>query len=126
VLDLVEKEIQSGIPSEKIFIGGFSQGGATALYTAMTSKHKFAGVIGLSCWLPLHTHFPERLVDIEKKSTMPIMQCHGDMDPMVPLGWGQLSAQAIKALGFTESKFQIYKGLSHSSTAEVCLKFFHF
>lgn len=36
VLNIVEDEIKNGIPSEQIFIGGFSQGGATALFTAMT------------------------------------------------------------------------------------------
>ena len=45
---MVQEEINSGIPSESIYIGGFSQGGATALYTALTSSFKFAGVIALS------------------------------------------------------------------------------
>jgi predicted esterase len=45
---LVQDEINNGIPSESIYIGGFSQGGATALYTALTSSLKFAGVIALS------------------------------------------------------------------------------
>ena len=48
VLNLVQDEINNGIPSESIYIGGFSQGGATALYTALTSSLKFAGVIALS------------------------------------------------------------------------------
>ena len=38
--------------------GGFSQGGALALYTALTSQKQLAGVLALSSWLPLHTTFP--------------------------------------------------------------------
>jgi predicted esterase len=33
VIRLIKKEIQRGISSEFIFIGGFSQGGSVALYT---------------------------------------------------------------------------------------------
>jgi hypothetical protein len=35
------------------------QGGALSLYTALTSQHKLAGVIALSCWLPLRNSFPQ-------------------------------------------------------------------
>lgn len=34
------------------------QGGALSLYTALTCQHQLAGVVALSCWLPLHKTFP--------------------------------------------------------------------
>lgn len=40
-------------------MGGFSQGGALALYSALTYPQKIAGVAALSCWLPLHKTFPD-------------------------------------------------------------------
>ena len=55
----IAQEEQNGIPSDRIVIGGFSQGGAVALYTALTLDKKLAGVVGLSTWLPLHTTFPD-------------------------------------------------------------------
>lgn len=58
VLKIVEDEIKNGIPSENIIIGGFSQGGATALYSLLTSSFKFGGVLALSTWLPMHEKFP--------------------------------------------------------------------
>ena len=51
---IIEEELKTGIPSERIMIGGFSQGGALSLYTALHTKHKLAGVVALSCWFPLH------------------------------------------------------------------------
>ena len=39
--------------------GGFSQGGALALYTALTMEKPLAGILALSSWLPLHKTFPE-------------------------------------------------------------------
>jgi len=116
LLSLVDAEIASGIPSERIFIGGFSQGGASAMYSALASPHRFAGVLALSTWLPLHYHFPAHLQ--AKDLTLPILQCHGDQDPMVPLDWSKLSTQALTALGFSALKFKVYKGMGHSSTDE--------
>ena len=37
----------------RIVLGGFSQGGALALYSIVTSAKKLAGVLALSCWIPL-------------------------------------------------------------------------
>lgn len=54
----IEEEVKGGIPSDRILIGGFSQGGALSLYSSLTCIHKLAGVVALSCWLPLRDSFP--------------------------------------------------------------------
>ena len=51
---LIEEEVKAGIPSDRIMLGGFSQGGALSLYTALNCKQRLAGVAALSCWAPLH------------------------------------------------------------------------
>lgn len=55
---MIENEIKGGIPANRIVIGGFSQGGALALYSALKFPQKLGGVVALSCWLPLHKSFP--------------------------------------------------------------------
>ncbi len=55
---LIEQEILGGIPSDRIIVGGFSQGGALALHTALTYSEKLAGIVALSCWLPFYEAFP--------------------------------------------------------------------
>lgn len=119
MINLVQEEIKSGIPSERIFIGGFSQGGATALYTALTCSMRFAGILALSTWLPLHNRFPASIKTCQGLLQTPILQCHGDSDPMVTLSWSQQSSKYIKDMGFTELQFKVYPGMSHSSTEEV-------
>ena len=114
-MNLVQEEIKSGIPSERIFIGGFSQGGATALYTALTTPVRFAGVLALSTWLPLHHRFPSHLKPCDNKFSTPILQCHGDMDPIIPLDWAQLSVKLLQSLNFTDVVFKSYRGMAHSS-----------
>jgi alpha-beta hydrolase superfamily lysophospholipase len=42
---LIDAEVASGIPSERVVVAGFSQGGAVAMLM-LRSKHKLAGVVG--------------------------------------------------------------------------------
>lgn len=65
---MIENEIKGGIPPSRILVGGFSQGGALAIYSALTFSEVLAGVVGLSCWLPLHKSFPAA------------MKCPGDLN----------------------------------------------
>lgn len=59
VHSMIDREIEtSNIPSSRIALGGFSQGGALALYSAFTYNKPLAGVMALSCWIPLHKSFP--------------------------------------------------------------------
>jgi len=60
VQSLIAAEEKLGVPRSRIVIGGFSQGGAVALYTALTSTsdNPLGGIIGMSTWLPLAKSFP--------------------------------------------------------------------
>lgn len=58
VHSLVAEEVAAGIPTTRIVLGGFSQGGALAMYSALTFPEPLAGIIALSAWLPLHQKFP--------------------------------------------------------------------
>jgi predicted esterase len=51
ITTLVEEEISAGIPADRIVIGGFSQGGAMALYAGLQYPSRLAGVLCLSGYL---------------------------------------------------------------------------
>lgn len=108
---MIDEEIKNGIPSNRILIGGFSQGGALSLYSALTTPHNLAGVAALSCWLPLRDHFPGKLAG---NSETPLMICHGDSDPVVPHKWGEASAALLKKFNKAVD-FRTYKNMAHSS-----------
>jgi predicted esterase len=83
-------------------LGGFSQGGASALLTALTSKHKLGGVIGLSTWLTLSKPLSEGELRPEGENPnagLPVLMCHGDADPLVPMELGQLSVKLLEEFG---------------------------
>jgi predicted esterase len=56
---LIDEEIKSGIPSERIVLGGFSQGGAISLLAGVTAPNKLGGIFGLSCYLVLQSKLKE-------------------------------------------------------------------
>ena len=83
MLELVQEEINNGIPSDSIYLGGHGQGGAVALYTALTSSYKFAGVLGIGTWLPLQNTFPRELKSLDVKKTTEFLCIHGENDHFV-------------------------------------------
>ncbi|XP_063245038.1 acyl-protein thioesterase 1 [Bacillus rossius redtenbacheri] len=114
VHSMIETEVKQGIPSNRILLGGFSQGGALAVYSALLFTKPLAGVMALSCWLPLHKKFP----DLAKGNTdIPFVQCHGDCDPIVPYKWGQMTASCLKQF-LKNIEFKTYRGLMHTSSEE--------
>ncbi|XP_014093393.2 acyl-protein thioesterase 1 isoform X1 [Bactrocera oleae] len=112
IKSMIDDEVTKGIASNRIVLGGFSQGGALALYTALTYNQPLAGVVALSCWLPLHKQFPGIKTNSDE---IPVFQAHGDFDPVVPYKFGQLSASLLKTF-MKKVTFKTYNGLSHSSS----------
>ena len=53
VEQLIESEISDGIKSERIILGGFSQGAAISLVTGLKTKYKLGGIVCLSGYLPI-------------------------------------------------------------------------
>lgn len=93
IRDLIDREIRRGIPSQKIILAGFSQGGAMALHVGLRFPQKLAGIMALSAYLL----FPDRLEEehSEANATTAVFMGHGNHDPMVPLALGQAAREAL-------------------------------
>eukprot|EP00124_Ichthyophonus_hoferi_P004819 Ihof_evm1s587 gene=Ihof_evmTU1s587 len=112
VHNLIDAEIKAGIPSERIFLGGFSQGGAIALYAGMSCDKPLAGIGLLSTWVPLRSEWPGMIHQKNKKT--PIFMAHGDADQVVPYSWGVMSCEFLNQLGL-DITFKSYKRMQHSA-----------
>ncbi len=93
---LIEREIARGIPSERIVLAGFSQGGTVVLHTALSHPEKLAGLMVLSSFFAaqgaLEPHPANR--------DIPIHVFHGTEDPMAPESLGQQTVAALQRLGY--------------------------
>jgi len=99
IQQLITQENERGIPNHRIMLVGFSQGGAMALYAGLTQKEPLAGIIGLSCYLPLHTSI-EKDIQANNKTT-PIFMAHGKQDPIVLHEHGKASAEYLEGWAYT-------------------------
>lgn len=95
---LIKKENARGIPCERIFLAGFSQGCAMALLTGLRYPEKLAGIIALSGYLPLLQQMPEKATEANKNT--PIFWAHGDFDPIVPLAIAQMSRELLNSMDY--------------------------
>ncbi len=57
ISEIITDEVASGIPANRVLLGGFSQGGAMSLLTGLTSEYKLAGLAVLTGWVPLKEKF---------------------------------------------------------------------
>lgn len=85
--DLIDYECQTNqLSTEQIMLAGFSQGGAIALTTMLTSSDKYAGIIALSTYLPLKNKVEKDLNNANL--TTNVFMAHGTQDPVVPFTTG--------------------------------------
>ncbi|RDA92513.1 hypothetical protein CP533_4207 [Ophiocordyceps camponoti-saundersi (nom. inval.)] len=118
VQSLIKDEVAAGIPSDRIVIGGFSQGGAIGLGAAVMASSKLAGAISLSS-VGKEGCPDENLIrnnDINK--AMPIFVGHGDEDTVICIEGGKATESFLKSSGYTRVTFKTYSGLAHSASME--------
>ncbi len=120
--ELIENEIKRGIPSERIVLAGFSQGGAIALHTALRYPQKLAGVLALSTYLPLHVKLATE-ADLANINT-PIFMAHGIFDDVISLEMSQISRDLLQNRQYLVT-WREYK-MAHSVCAEEIADIQHF
>ena len=99
--NLIAGEIDKGIPSDRIVLAGFSQGGAVAYQTALSYEKPLAGLMAMSTYFATH-----KTVEVsEANAGLAIRLFHGTQDPMVPEVMAQQALKALKQLGFEAEYF---------------------
>jgi phospholipase/carboxylesterase len=90
---LIAREVARGVPSRRIVLAGFSQGGAIALYTGLRHAERLAGIVALSTYLidgpSLATEAAPANRDIR------IFMAHGTQDPVIQFAWADTSRRAL-------------------------------
>ena len=94
---LIEREAERGIPSERVFVAGFSQGGAIALAAGLRHPRPLAGVIALSTYLPIAQHSDAERSEANR--ALPVFMAHGDQDPVVGHALGVMSRDYLQRMG---------------------------
>ena len=95
---LIRQQEQQGIATERIVLAGFSQGGAMTLHTGVRYPEKLAGMLALSCYLPLPDSVPAERHPANQDTA--ILMAHGRFDPVVNYDKGKRSSELLQDLGY--------------------------
>lgn len=95
---LIARERARGIPARRIVLAGFSQGGAMALQTGLRHPERLAGIVALSCYVPISTTV--RAESHPANADVPIFMAHGTQDPVVPVERAQIGRDLLIKLGY--------------------------
>lgn len=87
VRSFIARENARGVPSSRIVLAGFSQGGAIAAHAGLRHAEPLAGLLVLSAYLL----FPDRLATefVSANAATPVFIGHGSADPVVPVSMGR-------------------------------------
>ncbi|KMM80325.1 alpha/beta hydrolase [Pseudomonas deceptionensis] len=97
VIKLIEDQRQSGIDANRIFLAGFSQGGAVVFHTAYLKwQGPLGGVLALSTYAPT---FSEVLPLSASQQRIPALCLHGQYDGVVQNAMGRTAYERLKAAG---------------------------
>uniref|UniRef100_A0A0N5C937 palmitoyl-protein hydrolase n=1 Tax=Strongyloides papillosus TaxID=174720 RepID=A0A0N5C937_STREA len=111
VHSLIDEEIKNGIPSKKIIVGGFSMGGALAIYAGLTYDKPLGGIIGLSTFLCQRDKIQSKMT---VNNNVPMFLGHGTDDFLLPLPIGRMTYEKLKSFD-PNVEFKAYEGMQHSS-----------
>jgi len=96
--EYIGHERAAGVPSSRIVVAGFSQGGAVALHAGLRHAEALAGILALSTYLPLAATLPAERSEANRGT--PILMCHGLHDPVLPHALGVMAREALRTLGY--------------------------
>lgn len=127
--ELVEQEIKSGTPPDRILVGGFSQGCAVSLVWGLTGRYRdqVAGVLCLSGYFALADRIEqlrrerpaEQVTDPksgEKNGNKKWFYVHGTKDMLVPTRLFTLGKENLsKWIDGDDMEEHLYPGMGHST-----------
>lgn len=93
---LIDAEIARGIPSERIIVVGFSQGGAVAYQTALSYAKPLGGLLALSTYFVNHADFAAHSAN----KALPIQILHGRFDSVVQESMGKNALNLLTEMGY--------------------------
>lgn len=93
VIELIEAQRDGGIDPRRIFLAGFSQGGAVVYHTAFLRwAGPLGGVLALSTYAPT---FSDDLKLSPQQAALPVLSLHGSRDDVVPPAMGRAAYDCL-------------------------------
>lgn len=114
---LIRRENERGIPSERIVVAGFSQGGAVAYHAAIEHEETLAGLFTLSTYYATHDKVKASVANKQ----LPIHVFHGIHDNVVPEMAGRMAIERLQSAGYqpTYKTYPVDHSLHHQEIKDI-------
>ena len=90
---LIDREIAAGMPSDRIVLAGFSQGGVIVLHAGLRFGSPLAGILALSTYCPTLASLGQEKSSANQR--IPMMMAHGRHDPLIPVTLGETARDGL-------------------------------
>lgn len=107
-----ERQREAGVT--QLAVGGFSQGGAQALFTALTHPEPLAAAVCLSGYLPQDEYLTQQADRLTWQT--PVFMAHGSQDDVVLHEYGETSRDWLRGHGTPVDWYS--EAFAHTVTAE--------
>ena len=114
VRDLIQNEIDNGMPAQRILLAGFSQGGVLAFQVGLHYPKPLAGILALSTFLVSGETLGSS--ETQANAGIPVFMAHGQQDAVLPMALGKAAFASLQGAGY-EVQWHEYP-MGH----EVCLE----
>jgi phospholipase/carboxylesterase len=86
---------ESGVPFDRVVLGGFSQGAVMSYALALAAgRPSPAAILALSGFVPTVEGFQ---IDLESRTGLPVSISHGTNDPVISVGFGRQARDRLSA-----------------------------
>ncbi|XP_065225564.1 lysophospholipase-like protein 1 [Planococcus citri] len=118
--DLIDAEVQKGIPLNRIIVGGFGMGGSFAMHVGYKYNMDIAGVFAMGTFLTLNSTVYKTLDDRPVYQRLPrLLMTHGEADTEIPFTWGHSTFVNLHDHGVRGNLYHEQLGLHEISPKQV-------
>lgn len=97
IFKILEQLEQEGVPSDRIILGGFSQGAVASLDAGLRYPRRIGGIIGMSGFLAWPDRLKEEITPVA--ANIPILLTHGKNDEVLPVDGAREAQAVLRTLG---------------------------
>ena len=109
--NLIDSEVSNGVSSDRIILGGFSQGATLSLVAGLKYKERLGGIFMFSGWKHL-----KLMLNNYCNCDIPVLISHGDKDKIVLYENALNLRDELSKYKFKKITFKSYPGMGHNTS----------